>query len=58
MVLLHIKQQDKSLFLFETTTDVRVGQIVEQVVQIQNDIIRMLDITKGTTGKFEYIFPY
>lgn len=52
--MLHIKRQDESLFLYETTTDVKVSQVIEQVVRIQNDRIRMLDITKGLSATSEY----
>ncbi len=47
-MLLHVKRQDESLFFYSTTTDQKVEKVLEDVVHIQNDRMRMLSLLKGS----------
>jgi hypothetical protein len=48
MVKLHVKRGDESVFLWETTVDVRVRDLVLQLVKIHNGILKVQRLCQGT----------
>jgi hypothetical protein len=47
MVLLHIKRGETSQFLFETTVNVEVGKMVQEIVAIYNGRLKIRRICAG-----------
>lgn len=59
MVLIHIKQKDESQFLFETTLDTLVDELVKSVVAIYNGRLKIDRITSEMEelSKYGTLFP-
>ena len=48
MVVLHIKKGDESQFLYETTVEIKVEQLVSELVPIFNGRLKVNRICGGT----------
>lgn len=49
MVQLHVKRGDESQFLFNTTVDISIETLIQQVTQVYNG---MLKVDRICSGKF------
>jgi len=49
MVLLHVKKQEESLFFYETATEKKVAQVAEEIMNIENDRLRMTFLLTGNS---------
>lgn len=47
MVKLHIKRGDDSVFLFETTVEVLVQNLIVQLVKLYNGILKVQRLCQG-----------
>lgn len=47
MVKLHVKRGDESIFLFETTVEVLVKELLAQLVKIYNGILKVQRLCQG-----------
>ena len=47
MVKLHVKRRDESQFLYETTTDTRLSQLVPHVVSLYNGRLKVDRLCQG-----------
>ena len=47
MVKLHIKRGDESTFLYETTTEILVEDLITQLVKIFNGILKVQRLCQG-----------
>lgn len=47
MVLLHIKRGETSQFLYETTVDIDVGKLTQEIVMIYNGRLKIRRVCAG-----------
>ena len=47
MVKIHIKRGDESSFLFETTTEIQIEDLIAQLVEIFNGILKVQRLCQG-----------
>ena len=47
MVKLHIKRGDESLFLYETTTEAPLSELIVQLVRLQNGRLKVSRLCQG-----------
>jgi len=47
MVKLHIKRGDESLFLFETSVQTQLQELVPQLVKLHNGILKVQRLCQG-----------
>ena len=50
MVKLHIKSGDESQFLFETTVEIPVAELIPQLVRLYNGRLKVDRLCQGTTS--------
>jgi hypothetical protein len=55
MVKLHVKHGDESQFLFETTTNTPIDQLITQISLIYNGRLKVHRICNGIKIKFLFI---
>lgn len=51
MVRLHVKKGDESLFLYDTTVEIPVEQLQQEIVPIYNGRLKVLRICAGKTSE-------
>ena len=52
MVKLHLKQGDESLFLYETTCQAELSELIPQIVKIQNGRLKIERLSYGKLYNF------
>lgn len=56
MVKLHLKQGDESLFLFETTCQAELSELIPQLVKIQNGRLKIERLFYGKLSQSGFLF--